>query len=162
MTQKTKSILKHIGILLLCLALATGSYFLGRHLYGSAGGGSSHEPDKALQLLGYLVYLICGLLVLGAFLHLRMAVSNARIHCKNCGAKGSLRDYKVLKRNMASDNVHVSNEVIQLNMYCSACGQEFPLKKKFQVSTYNSKHRVWKTANVDKAVRGYAAGTLWF
>ncbi|MBO4889007.1 MAG: hypothetical protein J5589_11965 [Firmicutes bacterium] len=162
MTQKTKAILKHTGIFLLCLIIGTGVYFLARHFYGTLGGGTSQQSDKGLQLLGYFLYLICFLIGVGAFVHLRMIFSNARVHCKNCGQKTYLKDYQILKRNMASDNIHVLSEVIQLNMCCSSCGAEFHLKKKFHVSSYNSKHHVWKIVDVDKAVREYSLGKLWF
>ena len=90
MSHKTKAILKHIGIMLLCLIIGTGLYFLANHFYGSASGGSSHEPDKALQLLGYFLFLACGLFGMGAFIHLRMMISNARVHCRNCGGMTGL------------------------------------------------------------------------
>ena len=159
MTHKTKTVLKHIGALLLCLALGVGSFFLARYLYSTAGKGSGNQ---GLQMLGYFVYLICAIFGMGAFVHIRMVFSNARVHCKACGALGSLRSYRILEQHMASDNKHVSSEDIRLNMVCSSCGQEFPLQKRFKVSTYSAKYHVWKYTDVDKSVREYAAGKLWF
>lgn len=158
MSHKAKSILKHTVVMLLCIALCAGSFLLSQYVYET--GGSAR--NNARQLLGVFIFFISLLFAVGVFVHFWMLLSNARVHCKNCGAMGSLRDYQVLKRNMATDKIHVLSEDIQLNMYCSACGSEFPLKRRFRASSYSNKHRVWKIINVDKAVREYASGKLWF
>ena len=161
MTRKTKTILKHLGVMLLCLLLAAGCALLGLYLFGK-NPSSASDKDDTMKFFGTLVFFASATFVLGFFLHLCMVFSNARVHCKNCGELAYLQNYKVLKQNVASDGVHVTTEVIQMNMRCRDCKKEFQLKKRFRVSSYNAKHHVWKVVDVDRAVGDYARGQLWF
>ena len=162
MTAKTKCILKHLGIMFLCIILAVVAFFIAKRLYPVFGADISRDSSGSLQMLGYFIYLICFLLGLGAYFHLRMSISNARVHCAKCGCKAGLKDYKVLKMHMAEDNKHILSEDVQMNMCCCSCGHEYSLKKRFRVYTYSAKRHVWKRYDVNKSIWDYAEGKLWF
>ena len=147
MNDKTKAILKHLSLALLCVAAGVGACFLTR-LVG----------EKLVGIL-YIVAVGCAF---EAFLQLRMLFSSARVHCRACGTLAALDRYEILEQKMAEDGKHVSSEKIRLYMRCPACGETFTLEKTFSVAKYSTRRQAWRVTDVDKAVRDYAAGKLWF
>ena len=158
MTDKTKKVLEHLGISAACAGIGAGCYFLTQVLYNAA----ARSKEDAWKLLGWFVTLVGLCMVFGIVIHLLLLRANTRVHCKKCGAMANLESVETLKRNMVPNGHLVKDEKVRLNMKCPACGETFALNKKFTVSTYNSKHGVWKVRNLSEMITHYSQGKAWF
>ena len=157
MKKRTKVILKHSCVTLLCaaaaaaLAVFANSY---KEAHGADTGWTQYIP--AMAAVVELVFAA------GVFIHINLLFANARICCRKCGETAILDSYRVTDKTMYGDGVHIRNEKILFDMKCLSCGERFAFNKKFIVQTYRRKYNVWMSKNVDKMVGDYARGNLWF